>query len=210
MDSTATLSPSSELSFSAKRAERGLPPDHNIPGNKAIWVGILSEMTEFAVMFIAYFIVRAHNPEAFDAGPQQLSTLAGTINTLVLLTSSFFVARAMIAIRRDQITACLRWLWAAVACGATYLIVKYFEYEWNAAQGITLDGDAFHAVYYYTTFNHLLHVGWGSAAILWGIFCVKKGIYTAEKSKGLEAVAVYWHMIDLAWIVIFPLLYVMR
>jgi len=193
----------------------GAPSSHEaargrIPGNMAIWVGILSEMTEFALMFVVYFIAKAHHPELFSEGPLQLNTLAGTLNTLILLSSSYFVAKAMQAIRRNHVQACMRWLWMAIAAGCAYLVVKYFEYEWNAAHGISKDTNYFFGVYYYTTFNHLLHVGWGSAAILWGIIGVKLGTFTAQSHAGLEAVAVYWHMIDLAWIVIFPLLYVLR
>jgi len=181
-----------------------------VPGNWAIWVGILSEMTEFALMFIVYFIAKVHNPEFFDAGPLRLNTTAGLANTLVLLTSSYCVAKAMRAIRRDAAIVCVRWLWGAIAMGGIYLIIKWFEYEWNTAQGIAVDTDTFFTVYYYTTFNHLLHVGWGSGAILWAIIGIKMGSFTARNHEGLEAVAVYWHMIDLAWIVIFPLLYVLR
>nr|MBP6243253.1 hypothetical protein [Chromatiaceae bacterium] len=76
--------------------------DTGIPGNKAIWVGIFAEMTEFALMFFVYFIARAHHPEAFHQGPAKLWTLAGIVNTLVMLTSSFMVASALHAIRADR------------------------------------------------------------------------------------------------------------
>jgi len=181
-----------------------------IPGSLAIWAAILAEMTEFAIMFIVYFLAKVHNPEIFAAGPLKLNTLAGASNTLVMLTSSFFVVRAVIAIRENQRVACIRWLWGAVVLGAIYLVIKYFEYQWNISQGISTETNIFYAVYYYVTFNHFLHVGWGSAAIVWVIFRVHTNIYTKEEHEGLLNVAVYWHMIDLAWITIFPLLYVIR
>ena len=105
------------------------PAAGRIPGNMAIWVGILSEMTEFAMMFIIYFIAKAHYPEFFNQGPLKLNTLAGTVNTLVLLSSSYFVAKAMRAIRQDNQDACARWLWMAIFAGCLYLIIKYFEYQ---------------------------------------------------------------------------------
>ncbi len=191
-------------------ARRGLALPGGIPGNLAIWVGILSEMSEFALMFVVYFLAKVHNPELFARGPGQLNTLAGTANTLLLLTSSYCVAKAMVAIRRDLGRACVRWLLSAVACGGLYLVIKVFEYRWNAARGIHADTDLFFTVYYYTTFNHLLHVAWGSIAVLWVAARVHMGIYDARQHEGLAAVASYWHMIDLAWIVIFPLLYVLR
>lgn len=182
----------------------------NIPGNTAIWAAILAEMSEFAIMFMVYFFAKVHNPEVFRLGPEKLNTLAGTANTLLMLTSSFFVVRAVIAIRQNMPKASARWLWGAVVCGVLYLIIKYFEYNWNTAQGLSTETNIFYAVYYYVTFNHLLHVGWGSAAIVWVIFRLNTGIYTPQEHEGLINMALYWHMIDLAWITIFPLLYVIR
>ncbi len=187
-----------------------MPQPNRVPGSKAIWVAIFSEMTEFALMFVAYFLAKAHNPELFNEGPTRLNTFAGTVNTLILLSSSFCVARAMIAMRQNRRQVCVHWLWLAIMAGCAYLMVKYWEFQWNAAHGIHVNTDLFTGVYYYMTFNHFLHVGWGTFAVLWVLMRVKSGAYTADKHEGLESVAVYWHMIDLAWIVIFPLLYVFR
>lgn len=181
-----------------------------IPGSLAIWSAILAEMSEFAIMFIVYFLAKVHNPEIFAKGPLRLSTMAGTANTLIMLTSSFFVVRAVIAMRANEPAICARWLWGAVISGGLYLLIKYFEYEWNTSQGLATETNIFYAVYYYITFNHFLHVGWGSAAIIWVIYRVNSGIYSPHEHEGLLNIAVYWHMIDLAWITIFPLLYVIR
>ncbi|MES9976403.1 MAG: cytochrome c oxidase subunit 3 family protein, partial [Candidatus Thiodiazotropha sp.] len=117
----------------------------------AIWVGILSEMTEFALMFIVYFIAKVHNPEFFADGPLRLNTTAGVLNTLVLLSSSYFVIKAIKSIRIGRIDQCQRWLWSAVAMGALYLIIKFYEYHWNSEHGLATDTDIFFTVYYYTT-----------------------------------------------------------
>lgn len=186
------------------------PKEGRIPGSMAIWVGIFSEMSEFALMFGIYFLAKVHHPDVFDEGPLKLNTLAGTINTLLLITSSFFVAKAMAAMRRNQLQVSVRWLAMAIAAGWLYLVIKYLEYVWNTEQGIGPDTNLFFTVYYYMTFNHLLHVGWGSGALLWGILRIRSGGYTPENHEGLESIASYWHMIDLAWIIIFPLLYVLR
>lgn len=190
------------LSFTTK--------NKNVPGNLAIWAAILAEMSEFAVMFMVYFLAKVHNPELFYQGPTRLNTLAGTTNTLIMLTSSFFVVRAVMAIRNNQLKQSTRWLWGAVICGILYLIIKYFEYQWNNAQGLDTETNIFYGVYYYVTFNHFLHVGWGSAGLIWVIYRINTGIYTSNEHEGLINMALYWHMIDLAWITIFPLLYVIR
>ena len=184
--------------------------NESIPGSLAIWFAILAEMSEFAIMFIVYFIAKVHNPELFYQGPTKLNTTAGTANTIIMLTSSFFVVRAVIAVRNNQLKESTRWLWGAVICGVLYLIIKYFEYQWNTAQGLDTETNIFYGVYYYVTFNHFLHVGWGSAGLVWVIYRIKTGIYSKDEHEGLINMAVYWHMIDLAWITIFPLLYVIR
>lgn len=181
-----------------------------IPGSLAIWAAILAEMSEFAVMFVVYFLAKAHNPDMFAEGPLKLNTLAGTTNTIIMLTSSYFVVRGVIAMREDKPDHCVRWLWAAVLSGGIYLMIKYFEYRWNLAHDLSLKTNLFYGVYYYVTFNHFLHVGWGSAALIWVIYRVNTGVYTHKEHEGLINVALYWHMIDLAWITIFPLLYVIR
>jgi len=182
----------------------------NIPGSLAIWAAILAEMSEFAMMFVVYFLAKVHHPELFHEGPAKLNTMAGTTNTLIMLTSSFFVVRSVMAVRSNQLRTASRWLWGAVICGILYLIIKYFEYQWNTAQGLETETSIFYGVYYYVTFNHFLHVGWGSAGLVWVIYRINTGIYTQNEHEGLINMALYWHMIDLAWITIFPLLYVIR
>lgn len=186
------------------------PKSGRIPGNDAVWVGIYAEMTEFALMFVIYFVAKVQYLELFNQGPLQLNTLAGTLNTLALLTSSYCVAKAMACIRRGRPQAAARWLYGTIACALFYLLVKAWEYQWNTEQGINVDTNLFFTVYYYMTFNHFLHVAWGGGAILWAIFQLKRGVYSADNHDGMEAIASYWHMIDLVWIIIFPLLYVLR
>ena len=181
-----------------------------IPGNIPIWVGILSELTEFGIFFVAYFIAKFYYPEVFIQGPQSLHTSLGVTNTIVLLTSSYFMAKAMANIRLDNKVKCELYLWLAFLCGCLYLIIKTWEFYWNDLQGFGPSTSEFFTVYYYMTFNHFLHVGWASCAILWVIFRLRSGAYSAKENSGLEALAVYWHMIDLMWILIFPLLYVLR
>lgn len=187
-----------------------LPAEGRIPGNKGIWVGIYCEMTEFALMFLVYFLARAHHPEAFHEGPVRLATAAGTANTLLMVSSSYCVARAMLAIRKARPDVCLRWLSAALAAALGYLAVKFVEFRWYGEQGIGGRTSIFFTVYYYLAFNHLVHVFWGSLGMLWVMARTWLGAYSAADHEGLEAFACYWHTIDLAWLVIFPLLYVWR
>lgn len=185
-------------------------PLRKTPGNIAIWILIYAELTEFGLFFLAFLVARVHAPQVFIEGPPTLNTLAGTLNTLVLITSSFFVARAMAAIKVGDRKSCMRWLWFTLAAGATYCGIKGWEYFWNEAAGIETRASTFYALYYYLTLNHWLHVMIGMCTIAFVLLRTYWGDYSAEDHEGLECAASYWHMIDLVWIVIFPLLYVLR
>lgn len=202
------MSQSSELGIFPKRF--ATKDSGRVPGNGAIWVGILSELTEFAIFFVAYFIAKVHYPQAFAEGTTQLHTALGVTNTLVLLSSSYFMAKAIAAIRLNDAKKCERWLWLTLAMAATYLVVKAYEFHWNDLNNIHTNTSEFFTVYYYMTFNHFLHVGWAGCAILYMVLRTRAGAYSNGNHSNLEALAVYWHMIDLMWILIFPLLYVLR
>ena len=186
------------------------PSAGRIPGNKAMWVGIFCEVSEFSLMFLVYFVARAHHPEAFAAGPARLSLLAGTGYTLMLLTSGWCVARALHAMRASHARRCLRWLSAAFVFGLGYPVVKLVEVRWNLAHGIDGDAGVFVVTYYYLTFNHLIHVFWGLLGMLWVMLRTATGSYSADEHVGLEAFACYWHTTDIIWLMIFPLFYVLR
>lgn len=156
---------------------------NKIPGHRAIWVGIFAELSEFGLFFLVYLIAKAHYPEQFNQGPLHLNTLAGTANTFALITSSYFVAKALAAIRLNKPQQSINWLWGAVFCGCVYLVIKVWEYYWNAAQGIMTNTNNFFAVYYYLTFNHLLHVAWASGSLLWAIRQLSRQLYSTGSSR---------------------------
>lgn len=186
-----------------------IPVAGRIPGNRAMWVGIYCELVEFALMFLVYFFARAHHPEAFVDGPQQLSTVAGVAITLVMVSSGYCVARAVHALRADRVRQGLYWQVAALLTGLAYPVIKVFEVQWNLANGVVGQGDVFQMAYYYLTLNHLVHVTWGLLGLGWVMFRTVNGAYSARDHAGLEAFACYWHATDLIWLMIFPLFYVL-
>ncbi|HZX29896.1 MAG TPA: cytochrome c oxidase subunit 3 family protein [Rhodocyclaceae bacterium] len=186
-----------------------VPERRRIPGNKGIWVGISCELVEFTVMFVIYFVARAHYPEAFHEGAARLSRLAGTGITLLMVTSSYFVARSVLAIRAGRRRASLLWLASGMAVALGYPVAKALEVGWNLAHGIDGSSGIFFTVYYYLTFNHLVHASWGILGMGWVLARSLAGAYTAEDHAGLEALASYWHATDIIWLVLFPLFYVL-
>ena len=180
-----------------------------IPGNKGIWVGITCEFVEFLVLFTVYFVARAHFSEDFEQGGEKLSRLAGTAITLLMVTSSYFIACSVAKMRAGQRRASIGWLVAGLVMALGYPLAKYFEFQWNMANGITGDSGIFFTVYYYLTLNHLVHATWGILGILWVLARHLAGGYTSDDYCGLEALASYWHATDIIWLVIFPFFYVL-
>lgn len=189
--------------------ENEVPASGRIPGNKGIWVGITCEFVEFLVLFIVYFVARAHFPDAFEQGTQRLSRTSGTIITLLMVTSSFFIACSVATMRAGQRRRSLYWLIAGLVVALGYPMAKYLEIGWNLAHSINGESGIFFTVYYYLTINHLVHASWGILGILWVLARHLAGGYTKEDYSGLEALASYWHATDIIWLVIFSFFYVL-
>jgi cytochrome c oxidase subunit III len=180
-----------------------------IPGNKGIWVGITCEFVEFTLMFVVYFVARLNYPDAFKQGPGAIWTTAGAINTVLMVTSSFFIACAVAAMRAGTMHRSRQWLIAAIITALGYPLMKFYEIGWNLAHGIDGSAGIFYTVYYYLTFNHLVHACWGILGMLWVLVRMTTNAYSADQHDGLEALACYWHATDIIWLIIFPLFYVL-
>lgn len=180
------------------------------PGDLAIWFFILAELLVFAVLFVVYAVARRNNIELFDLHQQQLDRTSGLANTLVLITSSYFVVRAVAAIRLGATRRCARWLWVAFALGALFLLIKGAEYQHHFNQGITLRSNDFYLFYLSLTFFHFMHVIMGMVILAAVALKAQRDGYSAEEHTGVETGASYWHMVDLVWLILFPLVYVMH
>jgi nitric oxide reductase NorE protein len=181
-----------------------------LPGDLAIWIFILCEMLAFAVFFSAYAFSRAYNVELFNLHQQTLNRNAGALNTFLLITGSWFVVLAVQAAHRDDNKAVTRNIALGFLCGGGFLIVKIFEYAEKFGAGISMSTNTFYMFYISLTFFHFMHVILGMVILtaLW--LQARKGAYTSQDAHGLESGAAYWHMVDLLWIILFPLVYVMR
>ena len=181
------------------------------PGDLAIWIFILAELLVFAIFFAAYAFSRMNNVELFNEFQQQLDRQAALINTFALVTSSYFVVRAVSAIREDNRRLCIRWLWAAIAMGGIFVVVKIGEYHHHfVEQGVNLSTNIFYMFYISLTFFHFMHVIMGMVILGAVAVMARQGKYSAAEHTGVETGASYWHMVDLVWLILFPLIYVMR
>jgi nitric oxide reductase NorE protein len=181
-----------------------------LPGDLAVWFFILAELLAFAVFFLSYAFSRARNVALFNESQLTLDLDSGAINTLLLISSSWFVVRAIKAVKRDDTASGARWLAAAMLGGLGFLVVKVLEYAVKFDAGINMSTNTFYMFYISLTFFHFMHVVLGM--VILGVLLVNtmRGAYGRHEYHVLESGGAYWHMVDLLWIVLFPLVYVMR
>ena len=184
--------------------------DYYPPGDFALWIFIFAELLVFGIFFLAYAFARSFDVELFNDSQLQLDQVSGALNTLVLITSSYFVVRAVAAIRADNSKQCVHWLNAAIAMGAIFVVIKMVEFYQADAAGISMDTNTFFMFYLSLTFFHFMHVIMAMVILAAIVLKARKGGYSAQDHTGVETGASYWHMIDLLWIILFPLVYVIR
>ena len=178
-----------------------------IPGHRAMWVAICLEFLEFAVFFAVYFSARWHHPQAFQSGAHRLWTTGGVLITMAMVTSGWMLTRALRAMGERRRDAALRWMVSAMAVGALYPVVKFFEWRWNAAHGLDARAGIFVIVYWYLTINHFIHASWGLLGMGWCTARLAAGGYSTADHRGLHSLATYWHATDLVWLMLFGLFY---
>lgn len=179
-------------------------------GDIAIWVVIAAELATFALLFLSYAFARVRQRAVFDASQATLDLHSGALNTALLITGSWCVARAVHALRADATRAGVRWLAAAIACGAGFIALKTVELAGKFAAGYDLSTNTFYMFYFLLTAFHYLHV---VAALLFLVLVLVRARQRAYSSRDChvpETAAAFWHMVDLLWLVLFPLVYVMR
>jgi len=173
-----------------------------------MWAFVLFESFLFTAYFTVYLISRAQDLDLFLEAQAHLDLRVGTFNTLVLLTSSWSVARCVQAAREGSYRAATTNAFLTMLFGFVFLVSKVREWATEIGQGFTLTSDGFFSFYYFLTALHFLHllIGFVFLAI-----AVRELRSTARRSQELvETCATYWHTVDFLWVLIFALLYVMR
>ncbi len=186
------------------------PHQSDLPGDFAIWIFIFAELLVFSIFFIAYAFARSYDVELFNASQSTLTREFGAINTVVLITSSFFVVRAVTAIKNNSSQICVNWLSAALFMGSIFLVIKMIEFYGKFSEGINLSTNTFYMFYLSLTFFHFMHVILGMVILTAILLKARQGGYSAKNHTGVETGASYWHMVDLVWIILFPLIYIIR
>ena len=180
----------------------------HLPGDIHMWVMVLGDLAIFGAYFIIFMIYRTMAPQEFLATQQHLDVTVGVANTVVLLTSSWLIARSVLAARAGDHERAVRLTYYGGAFGVAFIGIKAYEWSSEIAHGYTMPSSDFFMFYYMLTGVHLFHVALG--LLILGIVVRELRNPRKRRTSMVESGATYWHMIDLLWIVIFGLLYVMR
>jgi len=185
-----------------------------------MWLFLVQEILFFGGLFMAYMLYRWRDPQAFAAGSHELDITLGLVNTVILIASSLTMAMAVHSAQTDRNKALVRYLVATGILGLAFLVIKYFEYsakwEHHLVPGpnfhfpeLAIDGRAeiFFSLYFAMTGMHALHMVVGLALLGWLLVPAARGRFNSQYHNPIECFGLYWHFVDIVWIFLFPLLY---
>ncbi|WP_303625212.1 cytochrome c oxidase subunit 3 [Mycolicibacterium arenosum] len=172
-----------------------------------MWFFVIGDLLIFGVYFVGYMYYRTQDSPMFLESQARLNLDIGALNTIVLLTSSLFVALGTGAVRAGKTVDGLRLFGIALAIGAAFPVLKLFEYVPEITAGLTPGTNLFFMYYFVMTGLHLCHVLLGLVIMS---FVIRNLRSASPRISFVETAATYWHMVDVLWLVLFALLYVMR
>jgi cytochrome c oxidase subunit III len=202
----------------------------NAAGKLGMWLFLGQEVLFFSGLFLSYALGRYFYPETFLVAHELLDWKLGAINTVVLLFSSLTMALAVRSAQTNNTKGIVTNLLLTIACACTFMVIKYFEYSHKFHVGL-LPGKFFSAdvaalgvhhipanfapgvffgVYFVMTGAHGIHVLVGIALMVWLVIRAQRGDFHSKNHVALENYGLYWHLVDLIWIYLFPLLYLVR
>lgn len=184
-----------------------------------MWVFLVTEILTFGGLFAAYIVYRAWYPELYLEASMELDAFWGTVNTAVLIGSSLTIAMAIRSAQLNQIKGLIINLWITIGLALTFMVIKYFEYAEKFEKGIlpgayySYDGiehekaNIFFSIYYMMTGLHGIHVVIGIGLMLWLLKKAKEKTFHSGYYTPVEITGLFWHLVDVIWIFLFPLLY---
>lgn len=189
-------------------------------GKQGVWLFMATEIMMFGGLFVGYFLYRMKYPEAWVEGGSLLSWKLGAFNTLVLLFSSFTMAQAVTETMKGQNKKALNLVVITTLCAFAFMVVKYFEYSGKIHHGLFPGFDIwdpsavqnegtrlFLLFYFLMTGLHGIHIMIGIGLMFWLMKRLKNDEFSPKYYTAVEGVGLYWHIVDIIWIYLFPLMY---
>ncbi|MFO7997815.1 MAG: cytochrome c oxidase subunit 3 family protein [Bacteroidales bacterium] len=185
-----------------------------------MWLFLFTELLLFGMLFVVYAVYRSMHPEAFRIGGEELDVVMGTINTVILLISSMTMAMSITAIQKGDKKRCLQLLSVTLFIAIVFLVNKYFEWDTKFEYGFYPGSETLHdlgfgtilffGLYFFMTGLHALHILIGIGLFIYVISQVNKEHIHQTDYIWLENTGLYWHLVDLIWIFLFPLFYLIH
>jgi cytochrome c oxidase subunit I+III len=171
-----------------------------------VWVFMASEAVIFGSMIAAYLYVRTGST-SWPISYEIHSVPIGALNTIILLTSSLAIIMARESIKMNSLRGLKLWLLCTFGLGTAFLLIKGYEWLGLMAKGFVIWSGLPASTYYVTTGAHGIHVGVGLVAVLYLMIKAQKGRFSAQQHAGVENIGLYWHFVDIVWMFLFPLFY---
>src|SRR3989338_2585015 len=185
-------------------------PARPLPGDLAMWLFIFAELAVFGILILTFAVTQRLNSELFHEGRQALDSSIGLALTLSLLTSGLLTALAVEQVRQLRPLRAAWLLVAALASACLYLVLKLEEYGHLLSLGLDLEANTFFTLYWLLTGFHFLHVLLGMLILGWMANRCRLHAYGPGDCSALESGVLYWHMVDLVWVLLFPLVYLLN
>lgn len=176
------------------------------PGGILMWIIIFLELITFGMALVVFVYYGSEEPALFHQSRMQLDAVFGAINTVFLLTSGFFMAKAVHEFKENNVQKSSLYIKLTMLGGFLFIGLKSLEYYHKIESGITLDTNTFFAFYWLLTGFHLIHVLMGLVILAWTNYGMKKK-NSDTAIEDVEACGAFWHMCDLIWLLLFPVLY---
>lgn len=180
------------------------------PGGILVWIIVVLEIVTFTAGFVVFAVENRNHATEFALGRALLNQPIALTNTLVLLTGGWCMARGIAALRSGHQVQSGRWVLASIGTGAAFLLLKGIEYAEKIHNGIGFGEDTFFTLYWMLTGFHFLHVLAAVIILLFMWFGIRSGKYHQESFLDVESSGIFWHMCDVLWLLLYPIIYLLR
>ncbi len=190
-----------------------------------MWLFLATEVLLFGGLFVGFGLMQARYPQEFLEAHEHLQKPLGALNTVVLLFSSWTMVMGVLSAQKSQTRKLVGYLTATILCACIFLVVKYFEYShkfedgllpghWYSHKGDLIPNShgyaTFFSFYFMMTGLHGIHIVAGIVVLIWILMRARKGEFSKSYFTPVDLVGLYWHLVDLIWIYLFPLYYLIK
>lgn len=180
------------------------------PGGILVWIIVFLELLTFSAGIVVFVVQSRHEIDAFQTGRALLNQPIALANTLILLTGGWCMSNGIAALRKSLRAHASHWVVGAICTGIAFLLLKGVEYAEKIQRGIGFGSDTFFTLYWLLTGFHFIHVI--VAVILLTVMWsgIRRGKYHRDHLQDVESSGIFWHMCDLIWLLLYPVIYLLR